>query len=141
MSPLTGLLIRHEGIRLKPYRDTVGKLTIGVGRNLDDVGISREEAIYLLAEDISEAQTGLSRGYEWFDRLDSVRRDALTDLAFMGLGKLATFQRMLAACGVGDWQTAHDELLQSAYARQVGQRAVDLATMLLTGQYPPGIGT
>ncbi len=42
---LRQMLIRHEGLRRKPYRDTVGKLTIGAGRNLDDVGITREEAL------------------------------------------------------------------------------------------------
>lgn len=48
MSRLHDMLIRHEGLRLKPYHDTVRKLTIGIGRNLDDVGITHEEALILL---------------------------------------------------------------------------------------------
>lgn len=47
------MLIRHDGLRLKPYRDTRNKLTIGVGRNLDDVGITREEALMLPNNEIA----------------------------------------------------------------------------------------
>ena len=58
MESMIGMLKRHEGLRLKPYQDTIGKLTIGYGRNLDDRGISKEEAEYLLRNDISRVKIG-----------------------------------------------------------------------------------
>lgn len=58
-------LERHEGLRLKPYKDTVGKLTIGIGRNLDDKGISRKEAFALLDNDIAEVVRQLEQVDEY----------------------------------------------------------------------------
>ncbi len=40
MNRIKAQLVRHEGLKLKPYRCTAGKLTIGIGRNLDNCGIS-----------------------------------------------------------------------------------------------------
>ena len=75
MTRLHEMLIRHEGLRLKPYRDTVGKLTVGVGRNLDDVGITREEALMLLNNDIAEVRREVKRAFPWFTRLNLVRQN------------------------------------------------------------------
>lgn len=131
---LQALLIRHEGLRLKPYRDTVGKLTIGVGRNLDDVGISRDEALDLLASDLARVQTGLDAAYPWWRKLDVVRQHALIDLAFnVGLGGLKTFVLMLAGLRGGAYDEAARELTRSHWADQVGDRSVELARMLRTG--------
>ena len=79
---IADLLIRHEGLRLKPYRDTVGKLTIGVGRNLDDVGITREEALYLLKNDIDNARRELIKTIPRFLDMDKVRQIVLISMTF-----------------------------------------------------------
>ena len=126
-------LIRHEGFRRWPYRDTVGKLTIGVGRNLDDVGLSDGEIRVLLDTDIGYRLRVLPRIFPWFAAQDDVRQRVLIDLSFMGIATLLGFTRMLAAWAVGDYATAAAELLDSRYARQVGSRAVTLAAMLRTG--------
>jgi lysozyme len=126
-------LIRHEGFRRWPYRDTVGKLTIGVGRNLDDVGLSDGEIRVLLDTDIGYRLRVLPRIFPWFAAQDDVRQRVLIDLSFMGVATLLGFTRMLAAWAVGDYATAAAELLDSRYARQVGSRAVTLAAMLRTG--------
>lgn len=127
-------LIRHEGLRLKPYTDTVGKLTIGVGRNLTDKGITHAEARYLLDTDITEAINALVT-FPWFPDLDALRQRVFVDLCFnLGVTRLRTFTKMLAACERHDWPTAARELLDSTYATQVGQRARTLATMLRTGR-------
>lgn len=131
---LQALLIRHEGLRLKPYRDTVGKLTIGVGRNLDDVGISRDEALDLLASDLAHVQAELDADHPWWRGLDVVRQHVLVDLAFnVGPGGLKTFVLMLAGLRGGAYAEAARELTLSHWADQVGDRAVELARMMRTG--------
>jgi lysozyme len=127
-------LVAHEGLRLKPYRDTVGKLTIGVGRNLDDVGISKGEALGLLSNDVERVMEQLDQAIPWWAKLDGVRRAVLIDMGFnMGLGGLLGFKQTLSAVQSGDYQGAADGLLASKWATQVGQRAQDLARMMRTG--------
>jgi lysozyme len=128
-------LIRDEGLRLKPYVDTVGKTTIGVGRNLTDVGISRDEAEALLEHDIIRTLSGLNGALPWWTDLDPVRQRVLINMAFnLGIKGLLTFQNTLRAVREGRWQDAHDGMLASKWARQVGDRAKRLAEMMLTGR-------
>ena len=131
---LRAQLIRHEGLRLFPYIDTVGKTSIGVGRNLTDRGITDAEARLLLDNDINAVLNGL-QVFAWFGVLDPVRQRAFCDLCFnLGLPRLRGFVKMLDAAGRSDWGTAATELLDSAYAKQVGQRAQTVAAQLRTGQ-------
>ena len=126
-------LTAHENLRLFPYTDTVGKLTIGIGRNLTDRGISHAEARILLDNDINRTLDDLTV-FAWFSLLDAVRQRVFVDLCFnMGLTRHLGFERMLAAAVAGQWETAAAELLDSRYAQQVGDRAVRLAAMLRTG--------
>lgn len=134
-------LKRDEGIRLKPYRDSLSALTIGVGRNLDDVGISAEEADYLLRNDVRRAIDGLvshglgfpgSSDPQFFD----ARYWALVAMCFnLGITRLLKFERFLAAYRRGDWETVATEMLDSVWARQVGVRATRLAEQLRTGEW------
>ena len=123
----------HEGWKRYPYTDTVGKLTIGCGRNLDDRGLSDEEVAYLLNNDINLC-IGQLLEFPWFPDLDPIRQRVMVDLCFMGIGKLRGFKRMLAAMAARDYVTAAAELLASKYASQVGKRADTLAQMLRTGE-------
>ncbi len=130
-------LIRHERLRLKPYKDTVGKLTIGVGRNLDDTGISKAEAMLLLDNDIQAATDELNIALPWTANLDWPRRSVLINMTFnMGMTRLLGFQLTLIAIQDGQWQKAHDHMLASKWARQVGPRAIELARIMLTGEMP-----
>lgn len=132
-------LIRHEDLRLKPYRDSVGKLTIGCGRNLDDVGISREEALLLLDNDILRAQTGVIRELPWAVELDRPRFEVLVNMAFnLGIGGLLGFTQFLAALRQGHLARAATEMLDSRWAEQVGKRAEELAEIVRTGKDPFG---
>jgi lysozyme len=129
------MLVRHEGLRLKPYTDTVGKLTIGVGRNLDDVGISEAEAMLLLSNDISIARTDAEK-FVWFHKLDSVRQDVIIDMIFnLGLPRFLGFKNMLHAVEMSNWEEAVVQMLDSKWAKQVGKRAEELAFMMITGSY------
>ncbi len=131
---LAAELKRDEGVKLKPYVDTVGKLTIGVGRNLTDVGISQEEADYLLRNDIAEAQTLLDRGIQWWRTLDEERQLVLLNMAFnLGPG-LFGFTNTLAAVQNHEWEAAALAMSHSKWAEQVGLRADRLIERMRTGQ-------
>jgi lysozyme len=132
-------LIRHEGIRLRAYVDTVGKVTIGVGRNISDNGITYDEALLLLDHDIDSHVEDLVTALPWVSRLDPVRFRAMADLVFnMGIMRLLGFVHTLAAMERGDYETAANGLLESKYARQVGRRAETVAQMIRVGTVPPG---
>lgn len=128
-------LILHEGLRLKPYRDTIkGHLTIGVGRNLDTTGITRDEAIHLLRNDLVRVRRELSAALPFFTRLSPIRRQVLIDMAFnLGTQGLLKFKKMLAAIDRGDYEIASIEMLSSKWATQVGKRAQRLALMIRLG--------
>lgn len=133
-SALLDQLIRHEGLRLTLYTDTRGVPTIGVGRNLRDVGISKAEALDLLSHDVDAAITDLAQSYPWFSDLDPVRQMALVDLRFnVGRAGLRGFVRFLAAMAAENYPAAAVELRLSRWALQVTTRADDLATMIANG--------
>ncbi len=127
-------LVKHEGIQLKPYTDSVGKLTIGVGRNLTDIGITEDEAMTLLDHDILVAWHACQRVVLGFDALDEPRQHALLDMMVnLGETRFAAFKKMIAAIDARDFDRAADEMLDSKWAKQVDQRAETLATMMRTG--------
>lgn len=131
---LIAQLKRHEGLSLKPYRDSMGLLTIGYGRNLDDVGISEHEAEMLLAADAAGAEAALFKAIPWAKDLDPVRQDVLINMAFnMGINKLLGFVNTLHYVSVGDYARAAEGMLNSLWARQVKSRAIELAKHMETG--------
>ena len=130
-------LIKHEGLRLKPYKDTVGKLTVGVGRNLDDVGITHDEAMQMLTNDITRVANEVEKAFGWFKSLDTVRQDAILNMVFnVGLPRFLGFKKMLEALRVQRYSVAAKEALDSKWATQVGPRSKDIAIMLEKGIYP-----
>lgn len=127
------LIRRHEGLRLKPYQCTAGKTTIGYGRNLDDVGITQEEADALLDYDLARVLQEAAQ-LDFWHSLDDVRQAAIADMLFnLGLSRFLGFHNMLAAMRVADYEKAAVEMLDSRWAKQVGSRAVRLAAMIRTG--------
>lgn len=132
-------LLRHEGLRLKPYKDSIGKLTVGVGRNLDDKGISKAEAMTMLENDIQDATDDLRTSLPWVDNLDWPRKAVLINMCFnLGITRLLGFKNTLMAIEDSRWQDAHDHMLQSKWAQQVGPRAIELARQMLTGEMGEG---
>ena len=133
---LTDMLVDHEGLRHKLYRCTAGKLTIGVGRNIEDRGISTDEAMYMLANDLKAARRELSAAFPWFDKLDEMRQSVLIDMHVnLGLDGLRGFRNTLALIGVGKYEAAAQEMLDSKWADQVGRRAQRLSRMMATGRW------
>ncbi|MDD3893143.1 MAG: glycoside hydrolase family protein [Bacteroidales bacterium] len=129
-------LVRHEGLRLKPYRCTAGKLTIGVGRNLDDCGISQKEAYALLDSDIRNCEQQLLDEIPViYSALDEVRQSVLLNMCFnLGLKGLLGFNNTLAFIAAGDWERAANGMLASKWAKQVGFRAIELSEMMRKGK-------
>jgi lysozyme len=123
-SKILAMLKGHEDVALKPYRDTVGKLTIGIGRNLDDRGISFAEAEYLCNNDIDEVTGQLQHSLQWFDSAPEPVQLVLIDMCFnMGIAGLLEFRKTLDLLQTGQYQLAAQEMLNSKWAKQVGTRA------------------
>ncbi len=155
-------LILHEGLKLKTYRCPAGYWTIGVGRNLETKslskdeqqyilgcdgltpqqvinilkrrGITKEEALVLLAHDIQDCEQDL-RQFEWFGRLDPVRRKVVLDMRFnLGPGGFRGFKKMIAALAAGDYKQAAAEMVNSKWYHQVGNRGKRLVRMMESGE-------
>ena len=125
-------LIEHEGLKLKPYRCPAGKLTIGVGRNLEERGISEEEALYLLNNDISESIEDLQKIFaEGFETLPEGVLRVLVDMRFnLGSSGFKGFKKMIKAVKKEDFAWAALEMQDSKWFQQVGNRGKTLVAMM-----------
>ena len=129
-------LVRDEGIRLFPYRDTVGKLSIGVGRNLDDNGISKTEAMFMLGRDIMRVSEQLEENWPWTATLDDARRGALINMGFnLGIHGLSDFREFLSLMQAGKWEDAAKDLAGTKVAKQLSARYARLALQIRTGEW------
>jgi lysozyme len=128
------LLIADEGLKRKPYKDTVGKWTIGIGRNLDDVGITEAEAKYLCLNDIAKVERGLDGALPWWRGLSERRQLVVASMCFqLGLEGLMKFTNTLEAMQREDWEAASEGMLASLWATQTPARAERLAKMMVSG--------
>lgn len=124
-----------EGYRSKPYKCSAGKLTIGYGRNLEDCGITEDEANYLFENDFNKAIEDAKRlckeyGID-FEHLSEGRKYVLTDMVFnMGYSRTSKFKKMLTALKKGLYDDAAAEMLDSTWAKQVGKRATKLSEIM-----------
>ena len=143
----------HEGCVLKPYKDTHGLWTIGIGRctdknpftteelravgpNWKSEGITKNAAYMLLRNDIRRILRSLKEKIAFWYELDDERQYALLDMAFqMGVNGVLRFKKMLAAMGVGNWIEAKAECLDSNYGREFKTRALRIAGCIATGKF------
>jgi len=150
-------LIAHEGLRLQVYKDTLGIDTIGIGRNLEDRGITKEEldwmdipsmdavyeygiteadAMYLAKNDVQIVEEELVRAHPCVEELDSVRQLVLMDMAFnMGVPRLRKFTKMWNAVHEKKFDIAAKEMLDSRWAVQVKSRSTKLAHAMHHGEF------
>jgi len=150
-------LMKSEGLRLEVYQDTLGIDTIGVGRNLKDRGITKEEldaldipnietvyqhgitesdAMFLLENDVQIVEEELLKAHPCIAELDAVRQLVLVDMAFnMGVPRLCKFKKMWAGVHEGDFRTAAKEMLDSRWAVQVKSRSHKLAHAMHHGDF------
>jgi len=136
MSKLIETLRRHEGVKNTLYKCTSDKWTIGVGRNLEDVGLSEAEIDYLLENDITRTEDLLDDYMSWWRDLDSIRQEAMVNFVFnVGIGTAMKFKNAMAALEAHDYDTAANEMMDSNWAKQVGNRAIEVTEMIRTGEY------
>ena len=150
-------LVAHEGMRLDVYQDTLGINTIGIGRNLDDRGITKDEldwmdypsieydysdgitdadAIYIAQNDVQIVEEDLLRAHPCVEDLDAVRQLVLVDMAFnLGVPRLCKFKKMWAAIQENKFDVAAKEMLDSRWANQVKSRATKLANAMHNGEF------
>jgi len=137
MKRLIDQLKRHEGVSKWAYEDHLGYITVGVGRCLDPeigLGLSEKEIDYLLQNDIERCYKELEC-LSWFPDLDPIRQEALVNMVFnLGLTRFLQFKKTLAYMAEGRYPEAADEMLDSKWARQVKNRAIELSEMIRTGQ-------
>lgn len=132
---LAAQLTIDEGRRARVYTDTVGKLTVGVGRNISDRAFSDDEIDLMLNNDIKLVEQALDRSLPWWRQMNDARQNVLANMCFMGIGTLLTFKNTLAAMKDSRYGDAADGMLASKWAKQVGQRAVRLADIMRKGQF------
>lgn len=130
---LKAQLRAHEGVRRFAYMDTVGKISVGVGRNLSDKGLSPREIDFLLDNDVDECVADVA-ALPWFSGLDEVRQHVLLDLRFnLGAAGLRRFPALLNALSERDFPRAAKSLRESRFYVQTKSRGVHLVGMLQTG--------
>jgi lysozyme len=131
---VTEMLKRHEGLRLKPYKCTSGKLTIGYGRNIEDNGISEAEARVMLVHDIHAVRDIVYHRYKWYARLSLLRKSAVLNMVFnLGISGFHNFKKTIRHLEKGEFLQASIEMLDSRWAVQVGYRAIELSEMIKKG--------
>jgi lysozyme len=139
---LIATLIRAEGIRLLPYTDTTGHATIGVGHEIQPgesftLGITQDEAMEILTEDINKVVNNVSSVIACYALLSDVRQRVLIEMAFnMGLGGLLEFHDTLHAISLGNYAMAAQFMMHSLWAKEVPERAQRLSTMMASGEDP-----
>jgi GH24 family phage-related lysozyme (muramidase) len=135
LAKLEAQLTNEEGRKNKAYVDTLGILSIGIGRNLRDNGLRDSEIDFLFKNDVEDVKNAIQAHMPWVLDLDEVRQRVFYDLCFnMGVNKLLTFTHMIAFARAGDYISAADELHHSIWDSQVGSRAPKLEAMLRTGE-------
>ena len=125
---------RHEGCRLKPYKDSEGILTVGYGRNLEAIAFTQGEANLMFNNDFARAKRH-AEVFLTYEFLNEARRGVLIEMIFqMGPSRVNNFKKFLAASLRGDYESAHDEMLDSKWHRQTPSRCEELARIFLEGR-------
>lgn len=125
---------KFEGLSLKAYRCPAGVLTIGFGRNIQENGISKEEAELLLRNDLNrvwqEALTLFPEMESWTPN----RRLAIIDMMFnLGLTKFRKFVNTIKYIKSGNWDLAAQNASKSLWYTQVGKRSKQIVKMIKEG--------
>lgn len=148
MTIIQHVLIEDEGLRKMPYVDCCGRhwkecncedkgaLTIGIGRNLDDVGLTEGECLALNMNDIERVTKEIENSFYWFQTLSPARRIVVLSMVFnLGMPRFKKFKKTISYIEETNFTAAAKEMTNSLWARQVKNRAKRLAQMMQTGQF------
>lgn len=137
---IKALIKRHENLKLMPYHDSRGLLTIGYGRCLARKGISRPEAEVLFSNDYADAFDALHAQFKNDIPEEAARQAVVISMAYqMGTEGLRGFKEFASAIRTDGWHAAADEMLDSSWAKQTPERAEQLADMMRTGMFPDNL--
>lgn len=127
-------LRRHEGFKDRPYRDTVGVLTIGYGWNLESDPIYREVADLQMKMKLEVLEARLTSDYDWFPNLSQARKDVVLNMCYnLGTAGFAEFRNTIGLIQRSKFDEAATEMLKSKWATQVGNRSKYLADKMRKG--------
>ena len=132
------MLTLHEGKRRHVYTCSEGYETIGIGRNISEsgLGLTDGEIDFMLRNDLTRVQGELAANVPCFLNLSDVRQNVLMDMCFnLGINRFKQFKNMLTALEMGEYEEAANEMLDSRWAKQVGERATRLAKMMATDEW------
>lgn len=133
---LEAQLVIDEGRRAIAYVDIVGKMTAGVGRNITDRPFFDDEIALMLKNDIREVEKDLDRRLPWWRQMAPARQNVLANMCFnLGINRLLGFEQALTHMRAGRYDDAAREMLDSRWARQVGDRAKRLAALMRKGEF------
>jgi len=128
-------LIQAEGMELKSYTCSQGYITLGVGRNVEELGITEDEARYLLDNDILRVSRELDNNIPWWRDLSEVRQRIFVDMCFnLGISRFLQFKLALQAAKDGRYEDCAEEMMDSRWARQVGTRATRLSEAMINDE-------
>ena len=134
---LAARLELDEDKRRKPYRCSMGFLTVGVGRNIDERPFSDDEIALMLKNDIAIVEAALDRNLPWWRSMTEARQQALANMCFqMGISRLLGFKNTLSLLKAGRWDAAAAEALNSAWAKQTPARAKRVTDLIRKGEFP-----
>lgn len=136
MQMLQQELEEDEGRRNKPYADTLGLTSIGIGRNLTGRGISDDEIDYLFHNDVELCADIMDRNIPWWRTLPPTKQRVMINLCFMGWASFSQFHKFLTYMQVGRWIDASHELENSKWYQQVRSRGPRVIARLLQGEFP-----
>lgn len=129
-------MIEHEGYREKPYKDTLGVLTIGIGFNIDQ-GLDAEEIDLIFNHRAMKAEKDAINiiGRSW-DNLNNPRQYIIKSMVYqMGAAGFSKFKKTIEAIRSGDYDTAANEMLDSKWALQTPNRALHHANTMRSGEW------
>lgn len=131
------LIKKHEGLRLKMYKDSRGIETIGYGFNLRANSISPDLAQQLLDLELNPLVEYFEQ-QDWYQALSPARQAVVLDMSYnMGLETFLSFHQFLAFLKAGDWENAAKDILGTLWAKEVGNRATEDSQIILSGTFGP----
>lgn len=137
---LQKLSYKNEGFVAIPYIDSLGNETIGIGWCLNTTPMTLDEAMFINKSQLLRVEKEVADNIHFYYGLNNVRKCVLIDMAFnMGINGLMGFKKFLDHLSKGEWDLASQEMLNSLWAKQVGNRAERLVQMIENGDWPDGL--
>lgn len=131
-------LVHDEGFVSSVYQDHLGYFTIGIGRLVDKRrggGITLDEAMYLLNNDIDTKLAEIKKAWPRFNDLSEVRQRAVANMCFqLGVSGFLKFKSAIKSLEIGNYERAALEFMDSKWAKQTPSRARRICDMIRTNK-------